>query len=121
MNEAVALFSYGTLQDPKVQMATYGRLIEGTPDALAGYILVELVIEDPHVVSVSGRHVHTIARYTGNGADRLSGMVLFLTQAELVSSDDYEVEAYARKAVTLESGRNAFVYVEAESSGKSAR
>jgi len=113
MSETIALFSYGTLQDPKVQLATYGRLVGGNADSLAGYVLVKLVINDPHVISVSGKDVHTIARFTGDPTDRISGTVLQLTPAELVSSDDYEADAYARTEVTLKSGRTAFVYVEA--------
>lgn len=35
---AVLLFSYGTLQDPAVQMANFGRLLEGTADQLVGYV-----------------------------------------------------------------------------------
>ena len=111
--ETIALFSYGTLQDPKVQLATYGRLIPGEADSLAGYTLVKLVIDDPYIISVSGKEVHTIARRTGNREDRISGTVLLLTPAELVSSDDYEADGYARTEVILESGRTAFVYVEA--------
>ena len=113
MSETIALFSYGTLQDPKVQLATYGRLIDGEQDSLPGYVLVQLVIDDPYVISVSGKEVHTIARRTSDPADRVSGTILMLTPAELVSSDDYEAEGYARTEVTLESGRRAFVYVEA--------
>ncbi|RZJ42033.1 MAG: gamma-glutamylcyclotransferase, partial [Brevundimonas sp.] len=33
----VGLFSYGTLQDPNVQQANFGRLLEGSPDRLPGY------------------------------------------------------------------------------------
>lgn len=113
MSDTFALFSYGTLQDPKVQEATYGRRIEGASDALSGYTLVNLVIDDPYIISVSGKEVHTIARRTGNPEDRISGTVLWLTPAELVSSDDYEAEGYARTEVELESGQRAFVYVEA--------
>ena len=121
MDTTVALFSYGTLQDPNVQRATYGRLVKGEADSLAGYVLVELVIDDARVVSISGKQVHTIARHTGDPVDRIKGTALFLTPAELQSSDDYEVDAYARTEVVLESGRTAFVYVEAESLEKSAR
>ena len=112
MSDQIALFSYGTLQDPKVQLATYHRRIEGVSDALTGYLLVNLVIEDPYIISVSGKDVHTIARRTGNPEDRIAGTVLLLTSDELVSSDDYEADGYARTEVTLESGRKAFVYVE---------
>jgi hypothetical protein len=117
MSETVALFSYGTLRDPKVQLATYGRVVEEEPDSLAGYVLVDLVIDDPHVISVSRKEVHTIARYTGDPTHRISGTVLVLTQAELARSDEYEVAAYARTKVVLESGRGAFAYVEAGSGG----
>lgn len=117
MDETVALFSYGTLQDPNVQLATYGRLVEGKADSLPGYVLIDLVIDDPQVVSLSGKNVHTIARRTDGAEDRIYGTLLFLTSPELMSSDDYEVEAYARTEVTLESGRKAFVYVEAEPRG----
>jgi hypothetical protein len=120
VSEMTALFSYGTLQDAKVQVATYGRLVQGEPDSLSGYILVDILVDDPHVVSVSGKEVHTIARHTGRPDDRIFGRVLFLTPEELRSSDDYEVAAYARTEANLESGRRAFVYVEAESAGNSA-
>jgi hypothetical protein len=32
----IALFSYGTLQQPQVQLTNYGRLVDGTADALIG-------------------------------------------------------------------------------------
>lgn len=33
------LFSYGTLQQENVQIATFGRLLNGAPDALVGFKL----------------------------------------------------------------------------------
>lgn len=112
MNDrSIALFSYGTLQQPEVQLANYGRLVEGEADALPGYVLAQLEIENPHVVAVSGKAVHAIARQTGDPRDRVDGTVLLLTQAELQASDAYEVDAYRRVEARLESGRIAFVYV----------
>ena len=111
----VALFSYGTLRQPEVQLATYGRLVEAEADALRGHALVEIVIDDPHVLSLSGKSVHTIARPTGTPADLVTGVVLLRTETELLSTDAYEVPAYARTEVTLESGRRAFIYVDASS------
>jgi gamma-glutamylcyclotransferase (GGCT)/AIG2-like uncharacterized protein YtfP len=107
----VALFSYGTLQQREVQLATYGRELEGAADVLAGYRLADLVIGDPHVVHVSGKAVHTIARATGNPADRISGIVFELTGAELAATDAYEVDSYSRLELRLASGRTAWVYV----------
>jgi len=106
-----ALFSYGTLQQREVQLATYGRELEGTPDALPGYRLVPLVIDDPRVVHVSGKAVHTIARPTFNPEDRIPGTIFELTEEELESTDAYETSAYRRVQATLESGRTAWVYV----------
>ena len=105
------LFSYGTLQLPEVQRATYGRLLDGAPDALSGYRLADLVISDPRVVKLSGKAVHTIACRTGDSADRIAGMVFEISDAELAATDAYEVDAYARAEVLLDSGKQAFVYV----------
>jgi hypothetical protein len=107
----VRLFSYGTLQQPEVQIANYGRLLEGKPDALAGYRLVPLEITDPEVVRISGKAVHAIACATGDARDRVAGMLFELTDPELAATDRYETDAYGRIEITLESGRRAFVYV----------
>jgi gamma-glutamylcyclotransferase (GGCT)/AIG2-like uncharacterized protein YtfP len=113
MTEAatIALFSYGTLQQPEVQRANYRRLLDGEPDALLGYRLAPLPIDDSSVVEISGKAVHTIACPTGDPADRIPGMVFRLTVAELAATDAYETSAYSRIEVRLESGRTAWVYV----------
>ncbi|TWF46555.1 hypothetical protein [Neorhizobium alkalisoli] len=38
MTDHVLLFSYGTLQYPEVQKASFGRLLEGTDDAILGFL-----------------------------------------------------------------------------------
>jgi hypothetical protein len=108
---SAALFSYGTLQLPEVQRATYGRLLEGRADAMAGYRLEPLVITSPEVAALSGKAVHAIARRTGNAEDLIAGIVFMLTAAEIEATDRYEVDAYARIEVMLVSGATAFVYV----------
>lgn len=105
------LFAYGTLHQPEVQLATYGRLLDGIPDALTGYRLRPLTITDPEVVRLSGKAVHTIACHSGDPADRITGQRFELTVAELAATDRYEVDVYAREEVELESGVRAFVYV----------
>lgn len=107
----IALFSYGTLQLPEVQLANYGRALDGELDALLGYRLEPIVIDDVHVVGVSGKEVHTIARASGDRNDRVAGTVFLLTEAELEATDAYETSAYRRVKVTLESGRSVWVYV----------
>jgi len=107
----VALFSYGTLQQREVQLATYGRGLEGTPDTLPGYRLASLIISDPLVVELSGKPAHMIARASGAADDRIEGVVFEVSEAELAATDRYEVDVYARAEVTLESGRVAWAYV----------
>jgi hypothetical protein len=110
---SVSLFSYGTLQQPGVQLATFGRLLEGRPDALLGFALEPVAITHAVVVALSGASVHTIARRTGNPADRIPGVVFGITPAELDAADAYEVSA-VRIEVALASGAKAFVYVSAD-------
>lgn len=105
------LFSYGTLRQPEVQLATYARLLDGKPDVLTRYRLGPLAISDPEVVRLSGKAVHTIACFTGDSADRIAGILFEISEEELAASDAYEVDAYARAEVRLESGVPAFAYV----------
>jgi hypothetical protein len=58
------LFSYGTLRQPEVQRATFGREIEGRVDAIVGYDLDYVTTTDPHVVATSGSDRHPILKPT---------------------------------------------------------
>ena len=107
------LFSYGTLQLEAVQLATFGRRLAGTADALPGFAREMLKIEAAAVVATSGQTHHPIVRPTGRAEDAVDGMVFAVTPAELVNADTYEVAAYRRVAVTLRSGQRAWVYVDA--------
>ena len=109
----VPLFSYGTLQLPEVQRATFGRLLDGRADTLPGFALEPLAISDPEVVRISGAAVHTIARRTGDPADLVRGVLFEISRAELEACDRYEVDA-RRIEVELASGEKAFVYVARE-------
>lgn len=108
---AVSIFAYGTLQQQKVQLATYGRLLSGAADVLQGYRLMPLKISDPRVIELSGKAVHTIARATRDPLDRIEGLVFEISEDELAATDAYEVDLYARIEAALESGRKAWVYV----------
>ena len=107
------LFSYGTLQLEAVQLTTFGRLLTGTSDALHGFDVVDLKIEDQAVVAISGKAQHTMARFTGRASDVVSGVVFAVTPAEIQSADKYEVAAVKRVAVVLQSGARAWAYVDA--------
>ena len=111
------LFSYGTLQLETVQLATFGRLLDGTSDALAGFALAPLKIDDPTVIAISGKSTHTIAKFTGRDSDEIPGTVFRVTDDDILNADQYEVDACKRIAVTLQSGIRAWVYVDAQYEG----
>jgi hypothetical protein len=111
---SIGLFSYGTLQLEAVQRAVFGRLLRGRPEQMVGWSLVPLRITDAKVIETSGKAIHTIARRTGREADRVDGVVYFITAAELEAADRYEVDANGRVEVDLASGRTAFVYIGAD-------
>jgi gamma-glutamylcyclotransferase (GGCT)/AIG2-like uncharacterized protein YtfP len=107
------LFSYGTLQQEDVQLATFGRRLVGAADALVGYRQSMVAIQDPEVVRTSGKTHHPIVAFTGHAEDRIPGMVFEITDAELAHADAYEVAAYVRVEAPLASGLEAWVYVDA--------
>lgn len=107
------LFSYGTLQTPAVQLATFGRLLAGQPDRLPGYRCELIRIDDPQVVATSGASHHPIVHPTGLMQDEVAGTVLRISADELARADTYEVDDYRRVAVTLASGIQAWVYISA--------
>jgi len=63
------LFSYGTLQLEEVQLDTFGRKLDSTPDALPGYKLVTVTITDQDFVAKSGKADHRNLQFTGNASD----------------------------------------------------
>lgn len=108
----IHLFSYGTLQQPGVQMASFGRLLKGSPDALPGWKKEMVEITDAEVFAQSGERFHPIV-VPGEAGDEVPGVVFEITADELASADRYEVNDYKRIAVTLKSGLQAFAYVRA--------
>ena len=107
------LFSYGTLQLEAVQLATFGRTLTGARDVLPGFASKAVEIDDPTTVALSGKTHHAIAQFTGQSSDTISGTVYEVTPDEVERADKYEVAAYRRVSVVLESGLRAWVYVDA--------
>ena len=107
MSDDVWLFSYGTLQQDDVQLATFGRRLEGRADALPGYATSLFEITDADVIATSGKSHHLMARPTGNPADEVAGVAFRITPAELAAADTYEVSAYKRIGARLKSGLEA--------------
>lgn len=107
------LFSYGTLQQENVQLATFGRLLTGDSDSLIGYQLGEIEITDPDVLKKSGKRFHPILIKTDNRNDKVNGMIFDITDDELAQADQYEVDDYARVEGNFESGATAWIYADA--------
>lgn len=111
--QTIHLFSYGTLQYPEVQLATFGRILPGTTDALPGYTTSLIEITDPNVVAKSGINRHPIVIPSPDPMASVPGMVFAITAADLMTADTYEVADYHRINVRLQSGLDAWVYVKA--------
>lgn len=121
MEEATErLFSYGTLQLPAVQLATFGRRLDGHADRLPGYRLEQLAIRDAAVVATSGKTHHPIVSPSDTAGDGVEGAVFAITPAELAHADAYEVDDYRRDRVTLASGLQAWAYVDARHAPRAA-
>lgn len=111
------LFSYGTLRQPDVQRATFGRLLDGWADSITGYELDTLVITDPAVIATSGSDRHPVLRPSADPAADIPGIAFRISEADLAAADEYEVDDYTRVRVPLRSGGQAWVYVFAGQSG----
>jgi uridine kinase len=114
-SDSVSLFSYGTLQQLDVQMSSFGRQLQGTPDTLTGYRYQWVTIIDAKVIAASGSDRHPIATLTGDPRDAVEGTVFTLSPPELAAADQYEVDHYRRVLATLGSGADSWVYVATES------
>ena len=106
------LFSYGTLQQESVQIASFGRALTGKPDALPGWRREMVEIIDAEVFCLSGERFHPIL-VPGDDGDEIAGMVFEISEEELLRADAYEVAEYKRITARLKSGLDAFVYVRA--------
>lgn len=108
------VFSYGTLQDERVQMSTFGRLLRGRRAEILGFEPSLVRIEGARSAPVGGKTHHANVTFNGNSDSRVSGTVFEITDAELAAADEYEqVDSYIRVAATLASGEQAWVYVDA--------
>jgi len=107
------LFSYGTLRQEEVQLATFGRRLAGRPDALVGYALKMTQIEDPSFAAKNGVRQRTL-QFTGSASDVVAGVALALTRQELEQADEYEPVDYERVRIQLRSGLDAWVYLQTD-------
>ena len=105
------LFSYGSLRETRVQLAAFGRVLDGREDTLPEFELC--------TVQHAGRRPANVVR-SKDPRSGVPGMVFEISDAELAAADEYErPDAYTRIPVQLSSGIEAWVFVEAASLGRS--
>lgn len=97
------LFSYGTLQDPKIQITLFGKLLFGSPDRLQGYEKQTIVLE--------GTTYPVLVDSSDKTTKPIDGICYTVTDQELKACDFYEGSAYRRVKTVLDSGKEAWVYL----------
>lgn len=111
------LFSYGTLQQPSVQLQIFGRTLKGTPDLLQGYRCRTIEIKDKKFLAGGENHFQQTLSFTDDSSDVVKGTIFEVTEAELRKADSYEPENYHRRQLQFESGKEAWVYLADEEKG----
>jgi gamma-glutamylcyclotransferase (GGCT)/AIG2-like uncharacterized protein YtfP len=99
------LFAYGTLKDKEVQETIFGRILQGIPETLLGYVVKEIQIEEEF-----GLEPYPIIVETLNQENKISGILYELTEEQLQKADTYEGKYYRRIQVKLQSNQMAWVY-----------
>jgi gamma-glutamylcyclotransferase (GGCT)/AIG2-like uncharacterized protein YtfP len=107
------LFSYGTLQKEKVQIELFGRILQGSGDTLIGYKVSTIEIKDESFL-LKGEQKYQLTAVISNDNDNIKGTVFEITEEELRLADKYEPVNYKRVKVVLESGKEAWIYIAAE-------
>ncbi len=99
------LFAYGSLQNEDIQKDLFGRILEGTPEKLIGYVVKQIQIEEEF-----GIVNYPIITQTENQENTINGMVYEISTKELHQSDLYEGLHYKRVEVQLQSKQKAWAY-----------
>ena len=94
------LFSYGTLQDEKVQRQLFNRKLEGKEDKVKNYTLHNVVIEGKEYPKAAFKENNSI-----------EGVVYAISWAELAQADEYEGKEYQRIKIISEKGKECWMYV----------
>lgn len=98
------VFVYGTLRNSKLRKKLSGRdIIPKSPDNLKGYEMSQ--------VSDDGQTYPIIVK-NDDSEQIIQGELIEITQAELLLFDCYEGPLYRRVKVHLESGENAWTYIQ---------
>jgi Gamma-glutamyl cyclotransferase, AIG2-like len=108
------LFSYGTLQEEEVQFALFGRSLTGFSDMLIGYEISPIEITDEAFLSRGEETEQLTLVPSRDKQGKIEGTVFEVSEDELFLAEKYEPHNYKRIKVRLESGKQAWVYLAAE-------
>ncbi len=98
------LFSYGSLQQPAVQLQVLGRSPTGAADEIVGF--------ERSLIRRGAKELSNVIR-TGRADSRVAGTVFEISDEELAVVDAYEArDSYVRTAAALASGGEAWMYAE---------
>ena len=86
------LFSYGTLQQDDVQLATFGRKLNGDKDLLPGYEPSLVKIPDPALAARLQKTHHDNVAATGDDWSTVQGTALEVSDDELGKADAFEAQ-----------------------------
>jgi len=104
------LFSYGTLQNEKVQIDLFGRSLAGSADVLRGYKVSTIEITDETFLSKGEGKYQKTLMISANENDIVRGIVFEITGDELLIVDGYEPGNYKRTRVMVKSGKKVWIY-----------
>jgi gamma-glutamylcyclotransferase (GGCT)/AIG2-like uncharacterized protein YtfP len=105
------IFSYGTLQQERTQVALFGRVLPGAGDTLTGYKIATIEITDKAFLSKGEDKYQRTLVPSDDKNDTIKGTVLEVSGEELLVADTYEPVNYKRIKVKLASGKEAWIYI----------
>jgi Gamma-glutamyl cyclotransferase, AIG2-like len=83
-------------------------------DVLKGFKASPIELAEEGFASYSKQATYLIASVSDDEKDAIEGTALEVSEEELSFADGYEPDEYKRAKVTLESGKQAWIYVKAE-------
>ena len=104
------LFSYGTLQKDKIQLALFGRISRGWADRLASYKVVCIEFRGKAFLAKDEECLQQTLVISKDNSDEIEGTVFEITTEEMLQADKYEPDNYKRTKVVLQSGKDAWIY-----------
>lgn len=99
----ILIFTYGTLQNKKIQLELFNRILKGSPDILLGY--------QKDFIKLGGNVYPILKKINAKTETQVQGTCYEISLQELYVCDAYEGTSYQRVKTTLKSGKKVWVYI----------